>query len=227
MGAGKTRIGGLIRTAGRALSFGAVTAATASAQAPGLPALQNAFANPGLAAAANLGGGGGQSFFGLAAGYGLAQGRLQLSGAAGAQRANSSTRGAYGGRLAATVWTSSGGALGIAGFAGLGGAPRTRSNDVTTNPAVITVPAGLSVGYRRALGASRGVSAYVAPLYRWTRTEANDTTSSSGNIGGAVGVDFAVTQSFGVTLGGEFGKSSDSGTGSATFGLAVTFVPRR
>src|SRR5688572_7972472 len=72
-------------------------AAPVQSQVPGVPVLQNAFSNPGLAIAANFGGGRGQSFYGAASAWGLAGGRLQLSGAAGAQRANEGTRGAYGG----------------------------------------------------------------------------------------------------------------------------------
>ena len=203
-------------------------AATAQAQVPGVPVLQNAFANPGLAFAANFGGGGGQTFFGAAAGWGLGSGRFLVSGAAGVQRANEATRGAYGARASVNVWNSKGGALGAAGFVGFGGAPRTRDeSNATTNPAVMNVPAGLSIGYRRSLGATRGISAYVSPMYRWTRGEANDVAVSGGNLAGAIGVDFAISQSFGVTAGADFGKGSgDDGT-SSTFGFAVSFVPGR
>lgn len=200
-------------------------AGTAHAQTPGLPVLQNAFGNPGLAFAANFGTGGGQSFFGAAAGWGLGGGRFMLSGAAGGQRANESMRGAYGGRAAVSAWTSKGGSLGIGAFAGIGGAPRTRNDSVTTNPAIISIPVGLSVGWRRGIGERRGISVYGSPVYRWTRAEQNEVAVSSGNFGGAVGVDFAISQSIGVTAGGEFGKSD--GSTSSTLGFAVTFVPGR
>jgi len=45
----------------------AIGAAGVGAQVPGAPVLQNAFANPGIAVAANFGGGSGQSFYGAAA----------------------------------------------------------------------------------------------------------------------------------------------------------------
>lgn len=198
---------------------------SAHAQAPGLPVLQNAFGNPGLAFAANFGTGGGQSFFGAAAGWGLGGGRFMLSAAAGGQRANEAMRGGYGARAAVTAWTSGGGALAVGGFAGIGGAPRTRNDSVTTNPAIISIPVGVSIGYRRSIGERRGFSVYGSPLYRWTRTEQNAVSASSGNIGGAMGVDFAVSPSIGVTAGGEFGKSG--GSASSTIGFAVTFVPGR
>lgn len=222
------RSGGARRAAaGMAALASTALAGSAAGQAPGIPVLQNAFANPGLAVAANFGTGGGQSFFGAAAGWGLGSGRLMLSGAAGAQRGNDATRGAYGARASLNVWTSKGGALGVAGFAGAGGAPRTRdAAGVTTNAAALNVPVGLSVGYRRSIGDTRGISVYASPLYRWTRAEANDVSTTSGSVAGAVGVDLAVTQSIGITVGGEFGKASGSTT-SSTFGFALSFVPRR
>ncbi len=204
------------------------SAAKASGQVPGSPVLQNAFANPGLAVAANVTGGAGQSFFGAAAGYGLGSGRLQVSGAAGVQRSNAASRGAYGGRLAATVWRSAGQSLGAGAFAGVGGAARTRdaASDVT-NPAVLIVPLGITVGYRRPLGVTRGISAYVSPLYRWTRAQAQAVTTS-GSMAVAIGADLSISQSFGATLGAELGKASGTASGrSSTFGVALSFVPGR
>ena len=196
------------------------------AQVPGAPVLQNAFLNPGLGVAGNIAGGSGQSFYGVAAGWGLGGGKLQVSAAAGAQRANEATRGAYGGRAAFRIWSSRGGSLGAAAFAGFGGAPRTRTGTVVTNAAVMTVPAGATLAYQRSLG-QRGISVYASPFYSWTRMD-DGTTSSSGTFRGALGVDFSVTQSIGVTLGGELGGSGGSGGGtSSSFGGAITFVPGR
>ncbi|MGH7637066.1 MAG: hypothetical protein ACREOK_05390 [Gemmatimonadaceae bacterium] len=187
--------------------------------------LQNAFANPGLAVAANFGGGGGQSLFALAAGWGLGE-RILLSAAAGAQRANDATRGAYGGRASMNAWTSAGGggSLGVAAFAGVGGAPRTRSDGVMTNAAIFTIPVGLSLGYRKNLGTTRGISAYASPMYRWTRlTTDDDGTVSDSNFRFALGLDFSFNPSLGVTVGGEFGSRSSEG--SSTLGAAVSWVP--
>jgi len=209
----------------RSLTILSLTAGVASGQVPGAPVLQNAFHNPGLAVAVNFGSGTGQSFFGGAAAYGVG-GRFQVSGAAGVQRANSSTRGAYGGRVAASLWSSSGGALGVGGFAGVGGATSTRINGVVSNAAVTNVPVGLSVGYRRPMGATRGISAYASPLYRWTRTDSAGTVVSNGVVRGAVGLDFAASPSLGVTVGGEFGGKNGS-SGTSLFGVAISFVPGR
>jgi hypothetical protein len=201
---------------GAAVALALNTTGAAMAQIPGAPVLQNAFANPGLAAAANFGAGSGQSLFALAGAWGLAGGRFQLSGAAGAQRANDATRGAYGVRGSMTVWTSAGGGLGAAAFAGVGGAPRTRSNGVMTNPAVMTIPAGLTVGYRRPLGTTRGSTS--------DDGAGGDVAGSDGNVRVALGVDFSFNPSFGVTAGTELGGS---GSGGSNFGLALSWVPGR
>jgi hypothetical protein len=208
----------------------ALWSAQAVAQVPGLPVLQNAFSNPGLAFAANLGGGSGQSFLGAAAAWGLRSGAFTVSGAAGAQRANDASRGAYGARLAARIWTSAGGSLGLGGFAGFGGAPRTRgASAIVTNPAIATIPVGLSAAYRRSLGSKRGLSAYVSPFYRWTRLD-SATVQTSGTIRFSAGLDFSITPSIGVTFGGEFGGSGSGNSGltggnSGLLGGAISFVP--
>jgi hypothetical protein len=212
---------------GRVLMSLTAIAASAAAQVPAAPVLQNAFANPGLAVAANFGSGAGQSFYGAAAAWGLGSGKLQVSGAAGAARSNGVTRGAYGGRLAASLWSSSGGTLGVAAFGGLGGAPRTQTSGVMTNPAVMTVPAGLSFGYRRPLGSSRGMSAYASPFYRWMRTDSG-TVASTGSARVSLGLDFAFSPSFGATFGAELGQNKGGSAGSAgTLGAAISFVPGR
>jgi hypothetical protein len=201
----------------------------AAAQVPGTPVLQNAFANPGLAFAANLGGGGGSGhgYLGAAAAWGLGTGKLQISAGAGSQRARGANRGAYGVRAAANVWNSRNGALGAGAFVGFGGAPRTSANNLVTNPAIMNVPAGVSVGYRRALGATRGFAVYASPFYAWSRSDSSAVVSNSA-FRFASGLDFAITPSIGVTFGGEFGaRRNATGTSGNSLGLAVTFVPRR
>lgn len=208
-------------------------AASAAAQVPGSPVLQNAFANPGLALAANFATGSGQSFYGGAAAWGFGgpgvgggglTSRLQLSGAAGVNRASNSSRGAYGARVAVAVWSSASGALGVGAFAGVGGGPRTRVNGVVTNPALLSIPAGLSVGYRRAVG-SRGVSLYASPFYRWTRSDSG-VVNSSGTVRVSFGLDVGLSPWLGVTLGGELGGRTLGGSAGA-FGAAVSFVTGR
>ena len=202
-----------------------VLSSNATAQIPGLPALQNAFVNPGLALAANFGSGSGQSLFAVAGAYGLGSGRFAISGAAGAQRANEATRGAYGGRASFTAWTSSRGSFGLGAFAGAGVAPRTRNDaGFLTNAAMLTIPAGITAGWRRPMGRTRGLSVYAAPLYRWTRLETDlEGSSSEGTVRVATGLDFSFTPSFGITLGGEFGSGD---TDANVLGVAVSWVRR-
>jgi len=195
------------------------------AQVPGAPVLQNAFTNPGIAVAANFGSGTGQSLFAAAAAYGFG-GRFQLSGAAGAQRANGSTRGAYGGRAAMSIFSFMSDAVGIGAFAGVGGATSTRINDVVNNTAITNVPVGASISYRRGIGTTRGFSVYASPIYRWTRSDSAGTVTSGGSLRGAAALDFAFSQSLGVTVGGEFGGGNRGSEGSL-IGVAISFVPGR
>lgn len=213
------RLSVLARAAGLAAAV-LLLSGTLAAQAPGLAVLQNAFTSRGLAMAGNFGSSSGQSYFGAAAGWGLGE-RFLLSGAAGAQRSNNTTRGAYGARATMAVWTSSGGSLGAAAFAGIGGAARTRLNNVVNNPAIMSIPAGVSLGYRRGMGARRSISGYVSPFYAWSRSDSTAVVSS-GAFRGSLGVDVGLSSNLGVSVGGEFGA-----TGGGAFGAAITFVPGR
>jgi len=175
--------------------------------------------------AADFGGGSGNTFFGAAGAWGMGSGRLQVSAAAGAQRVRNATRGSYGARATAGIWTSAGGGLAAAAFAGFGGAPRTRLSGVVTNPAVTNIPAGVSVALRHALGSTREVSAYATPFYRWTRTDSG-TVTSTGTMRVSLGLDFAFSQSFGATIGAELGGKNGS-SNTTSFGAALSFVPGR
>lgn len=210
----------LIRSLGTLVLF---AAAEVGAQAPGVAVLQNAFTGRGLAVAGNFGSSKGQSFFGGAAGWGLGP-RFMVSGAAGAQRANNTMRGAYGARATMGVWTSKGGSLGAAAFAGVGGAARTRVGTVVNNPAILSVPAGVSVGYRRGMGARGSISGYVSPFYNFSRIDSG-TVVAGNSFRSSVGVDVGFSPSLGASLGAEFGAGSASRNG--VLGAAITYVPGR
>jgi hypothetical protein len=192
---------------------------SSGAQVPGVAVLQNAFTSRGLAVAGNFGSSSGQSFFGGAAGWGLGE-RFLISGAAGAQRSNGATRGAYGGRATMGVWTSRGGALGAAAFAGIGGAARTSSAGVVTNPAVVNIPAGISLGYRRAMGARGSISGYVSPFYGWSRADSG-TVASTRALRASIGVDVSFSSNLGASVGGEFGSGQGKG---GVLGAAITYA---
>lgn len=214
----------LTRTLAGSTLAGLLIASTGQGQTPGVAVLQNAFTGRGLAIAGNFGSSSGQTFFGGAAGWGLGE-RLLISGAAGAQRTRNTTRGAYGGRATMGVWTSRGGALGAAAFAGIGGAASTSANGLVVNPAVVSIPAGVSVGYRRSMGARGSISGYVSPFYAWSRVDSG-TVASTGAFRGSIGVDVGFSPSLGASLGAEFGAGKGSGRGSL-LGAAITYVPGR
>ena len=218
-------LGRSARATRAALTVAVMTVALAGssgAQVPGVAVLQNAFTSRGLAVAGNFGSSTGQSFFGAAVGWGLGQ-RFLLSGAAGAQRSNGATRGAYGGRATMGVWTSRGGALGAAAFAGIGGAASTSAAGVVTNAAVVNVPLGVSVGYRRAMGSRGSISGYVNPFYAISRVDAGTGTVASGNsFRTSIGVDVGFSPSLGASIGGEFGAGK--GKGGGVLGAAITYA---
>jgi len=215
----------LSRTRAGSMMAGLLIASTAQGQVPGVAVLQNAFTSRGLAVAGNFGSSTGQSFFGAAAGWGLGN-RFMVSAAAGAQRANNTSRGAYGGRATMGIWTSRGGALGAAAFAGVGGAARTRLNNVVTNAAIMSLPAGVSVGYRRGMGAKGSISGYVSPFYSWSRVDAGAGVMTSNALRTSVGVDVGFSQSLGASIGGEFGAGG-GGSRNGLLGAAITWIPGR
>ncbi len=197
------------------------------AQTPGLAVLQNAWANPGLTAAVDAGFGGGSSTFAGAAAWAPSSARFQLSLAAGVRNASGTgAAGTGGARIAIPFWSTMGGKLGVAGFAGIGSSKLASDTNVAGGSAVLSqVPIGLSVGYRMRLGATRGVSAYASPFYAlWRRdlpgvdstatqpaVPAVKTTNGLFRIG--LGIDVGVTSRLGVTGGVELGATRANGAG--------------
>lgn len=182
----------------------------AHGQLPGLPVLQNAFVGPGFAAAVNGGGGSGGSAYAAALGWAPRSARFQVSVGVGAVVSEGETGGAFGARVAVPVFSMMNGALGVAGFAGVGGGqgPRLPAARVGLGQA----PVGAAVGYRRAIGATRGFSIYAAPFFGYFRNDFGDSTSSTGLFRIAIGGDFALTRAIGLTAGVEGGGQS-KGTG--------------
>jgi len=80
----------------------------------------------------------------------------------------------------------------------------------------------------RAFGANgRGVSAYLSPFYSWARVRQDQQTITHGLFRVSVGVDAAVSQSVGVTIGYETGANAGEGQPGATggiFGLGVSYA---
>lgn len=193
-------------------------AGTASAQMPGLPVLQNAFANSGIAVGLNAGTAPEGQAYALAAGWG--RGRIILGGGIGMTAATGDNGLAYGARLAVPVWSMAGGSIGFAAFAGAGGAVAKDAN-------IVQVPLGASVGWRRALGRTRGFSVYAAPHYAWIRDSRVDSAAvTGGRFRAAVGLDVGITPRLGVTLGVEGGQGRVKGVGAdgTSAGLGVSWL---
>jgi len=178
---------------------------------PGAPVLQNAWAAPGLVVALNIGGGsGGGTTWAAAGGWTPAAARFQLSGGGGfagsGSAAGAPSRGIYGLRAAVPIVQLMAGDVGVAAFAGIGGGA---GNKVDTTVAKSIVPAGLAVGYRRAIGsAGRGFSVYADPTYEFFTGAAK----SHGYVRVGVGVDAGLTARLGLTLGAESGATAAPGS---------------
>jgi hypothetical protein len=180
---------------------------------------------PGFAAAVNAGGGGDGTAYAAALGWAPGSARFQISIGAGMLVADGATGGAFGARVAMRVLSLMNGNLGIAGFGGVGGAqgPRVQGGRVGFGQA----PVGAAVGYRRALGATRGFSIYAAPFFAYFRNDFGDSTASASLFRISVGADFAVTRAIGVTAGLEAGgKRSGNGPGpdGVIWGAGVSYA---
>lgn len=196
-----------------ALAALAATAAEAGAQMPGLPVLQNAFGNSGVTVGANAGTAPEGQAYALAAGWG--RGRIMAGGGVGMSSAAGGNGVGYGARVAMPVWSMRGGAIGFAAFAGAGGTVAGERN-------VTHLPIGISAGWRRALGARRGFSVYLAPHYQWVRESRPDSaTATGGRFRGALGLDVGITPRLGVTLGVEGGQGRVKGIGSEGTSAAI------
>jgi len=199
-------------------------ASRGASQMPTVPLLQNGFASSGMTLAVNYGSATGSDAYALAAGWGPASRRFQVSGALGGVRPDTgSTWTAYGLRAAIPLYTSATERLGVAIFGGVGGARR----DTTS---VVRVPVGIGAGYRFAIGATRSVSAYAAPFFVWSRLSEKGFRSQGDNaMRGSAAVDLVLTRNIGLTAGYEFGgKLSESAFGgtSGVFGAAVSYAFR-
>ena len=216
-----------LRVARVAAALGAVVLATseALAQMPGIPVLQNAFANPGLTIAINYGSGDNLRAYGGAVAWAPNSTRFQVTGGFGAINPDPGDRTtAWGARAAVPIVQSmAAGKLGIGAFAGVGGA----SQDGTS---LLHVPAGASLSWRMRLGDRRGVSIYAAPFYSWMRTKIDDESNSTGLFRASFGLDVTVISSLGLTIGYELGQTADDGEPGATggvFGVGVSYALRR
>ncbi len=195
------------------------------AQMPGVPVLQNAFANPGLTIGVNYGQSDESKGYAGALAWSPASARFQLTGGFGAFKPDDGERvWAWGARAAVPVTqTMMAGKLGIGAFGGVGGASQEETS-------LLHVPVGASLSWRTRLGERRGISLYAAPFYSWTRVSFDDESQSKGLIRASFGVDIAVVPALGITVGYELGQKAgedEPGATGGAFGVGVSYALRR
>jgi hypothetical protein len=113
---------------------------------------------------------------------------------------------------------------GVAVFAGVGG------GSVGHRATETRIPVGASVGYRRALGAKRGISAYIAPFLSISRVKQDTVGVTHVLFRVSIGVDAAVLPGLGLTLGFEGGANARAGTpgpGGSLLGVGISYALRR
>lgn len=197
----------------------------AAAQMPATPVLQNAWANAGITIAADYGKARDGSAIAGALAWAPTQSRFQLSAGAGVIRADTGgSQGGYGARLSIPLMSFASGSLGTAIFGGVGvtsGAGVTNSN----------FPVGVAVGFRHALGATRGISAYVAPFYVISRINGDSSSKVTGGaVRASVGLDVTIAPQIGLTVGYEAGanaKEGKPGPNGGVFGIGVSYALHR
>ena len=194
------------------------------AQMPTVPVLQNGFASSGMTLAVNYGSAKTTDAYALAAGWGPASRRFQISGALGAVRPDTgSTWTGYGIRAAVPLYSNATERLGVAVFGGVGGARR----DTTS---IVRIPVGVGAGFRFPIGATRSVAAYAAPFFVWSRLSEKGSRAQGDNaMRGSVAGDLVLTRNIGITAGYEFGAKTSEGAFGATsgvFGAAVSYAFR-
>ncbi|MGI9078461.1 MAG: hypothetical protein ACR2G6_14205 [Gemmatimonadaceae bacterium] len=189
--------------------------------------LQNAFSNPGITIGANYGRASDQdaSGFAGAAAWAPSGGKFQVSGGAGIVKPGERDGVfAWGVRAMLPIARLKlGDSFGIAAFAGAGGASEKGSSQ-------LNIPAGAAIGYRRSIGSSRGISAYAAPFYSWSRIDAGEAALSDGAFRVSFGIDITIVRSVGLTAGyetgGEFG-AGDAGPLGDVFGVGLSYALSR
>ena len=202
-----------------ALASLAVVSPRAHAQIAGLPLLQSPFVAPQRAVAVNVSLGDSLTVAGVAGGWTPRSGRLQAS--AGVARVGRDKRDAgyaAGARFYLPLKTLVGQSVAFGVLVGAGG-------ERVAGGTVITAPIGATVGYRRALGATRAFAVYATPFYSYTG--ARNPRASSSVFRYAVGADVLVVRRVGLTVGYEGGgePAADApGVRSPVSGLGLSYA---
>jgi hypothetical protein len=225
-----------------ALLVAAFAPSPAAGQMAGVPLLQSAFLRPGLVGAANVGGADDGTGYGAALVWGVGRERFAIAAGVGAFSAAEPYRSpavTYGTRLAVTVATLASGRFAVTPFAGVGrtqlrrdvvapggGGPRAVS------AGVVRIPAGVSLGYRRAVGARGTLAILAAPMYAFSRPDSSG-AANEGVVRFAFGAEFGFATGFGgigVTAGLELGQSMPTdafGPRGTAFGVGLALARGR
>lgn len=211
------RVGAIAATAALVVS------ASAGAQMPGAPILQDAWATGGFVGAVNVGGGSDGSVYAGAVSWTPGSGRFELSGGLGYQsRTNLSSRTVYGVR-AAIPFGGASSTFGFAAFAGIGGGSGSRSASADSAVNTAEIPVGAAIGWRHALGANHGLSVFASPAFVFFTGGAK----SGGLFRSGLGADFGVTPSLGVTAGVDIGGSRTRAVGGPSgilYGVGLSYA---
>jgi hypothetical protein len=190
-----------------------------------VPVLQNAFVNPGLTIGANFATGDRAKVYGAAAAWVPSNAVLQLSmGVAGFDPDTGASHATLGLRAMAPIRKLGSRTLGVAVFAGVGGMK------VGSRATETRIPVGASVGYRRALGASRGISAYIAPFFSISRVKQDTIGVTHTLFRVSIGVDAALLPGLGLTVGYEGGARAgvgEPGPAGGLLGIGISYALRR
>ncbi|HEX2778285.1 MAG TPA: hypothetical protein VHM30_02230 [Gemmatimonadaceae bacterium] len=198
-------------------------ATRAGAQMPATPVLQNAWTNAGVTAAVDYGHAKGENAWAAALAWSPSQARFQVSLGGGTISDSATSRGGYGARIAVPLVQFAGGSIGTGVFAGVGYSARAGARESN-------FPLGVALGYRRPLGATRGISMYVAPFYSLTRWKNDSTAVKHGLFRASAGVDITLAPQLGLTIGYEGGAhatGADPGPRGGVVGVALSYALRR
>ena len=212
-----------------------VAAASAGAQIPNSPVLQNAWATPGVSGGVNITGGSDGSLYAGAGSFALSSGKIVLSAGVGygTRTGGGVSMASYGARVALPLGRDAA-TFGFAPFVGLGGTSNQTTYHTVTFRGVIPdtladsttssmqFPIGVGFGWRRA-GGGRGFSVYGTPSVVFY----TGGTGSGALFRAAVGGDFAASRSIGITGGIEFGGTRGRGVGGPSgtlYGFGVSYA---
>ena len=193
--------------------------ARADAQILGLPLLQSPFAAPQLAVGLNASFGDSLTVTGVAGGWTPRSRRAQVSGGVARVARDGVDAGyAAGARfyLPLKLLVGESVALGV-----LAGAGAERVEGTTA----ITAPLGVTVGYRRALGATRAFAVYATPFYSYTSVRTPRAASSVFRY--AAGADVVLIPRVGLTVGYEGGGEpapEEPGVRSGVGGVGLSYA---